>query len=312
MVRYDEDRRWHVVRPGETLAMIAEQELGDPRLDELLFEQNQGRLMPDGGRLENPNLLRPGWVIELPFPRFIPPASTIVPELAPPASSAPSPARPPTTAPHQRRPRVVIELPSGSVIAFSLWMTMASALLLALLRNRRAYLPEPPEPGICRYHPETATVTRQVIDRGQALAADEPWDDAPPAGPAEHAAAPPLPTSALDDVACADPGRPAVVRAKTDHELSTHDGNRAAIGVRTDRDQDRWPPAMSEPLYDLGWDCDPGGGLAGGEDVGTEGRAGGGADGGGHLCLHDRETAGWGDPVVQAADTGGPVPALPM
>jgi len=206
MVRYDEDRRWHVVRPGETLAMIAEQELGDPRLDELLFEQNQGRPMPDGGRLENPNLLRPGWIIELPSPRFIPPPATAPPELAPPATTASPSVPPPMTAPQQRRPHVVIELPSGSVIAFSLWVAMASALLLALLRNRRARLPEPPEPGICRYHPETATVTQQVIDRGQALATDEPWD-VPASGQAEDAATPPLPTLALDDLACTDPGR---------------------------------------------------------------------------------------------------------
>jgi DNA-binding SARP family transcriptional activator len=58
--------RIHVVRPDETLWDIARTELGDPRRWRELFDLNRGRLQSDGRRLEDSELLRPGWRIELP------------------------------------------------------------------------------------------------------------------------------------------------------------------------------------------------------------------------------------------------------
>ena len=56
----------HIVRPDETLWDIARTQLGDPRRWRELFDLNRDRPQPDGRRLEDQDLLRPGWRIELP------------------------------------------------------------------------------------------------------------------------------------------------------------------------------------------------------------------------------------------------------
>lgn len=205
--------RLYVVRPGDTLALIAERELGDADLAELLFALNRGRLMPDGARLERPDLVRPGWVLALPGPDLLPPPSTMPLPTAPPVTtSPPSASSPAATAPRSPRPRVGVELPSGSVVAFSLWLAMSSALLLALLRSRRTRRLEPPEPGICRYRPEQASVAQQLVDRGRAQTEEEHLDrdtsdEAADLAAAPAAAATLLPTSPLAHLECVDPGR---------------------------------------------------------------------------------------------------------
>jgi nucleoid-associated protein YgaU/DNA-binding SARP family transcriptional activator len=65
----------YVVRAGDTLTEIADATLGDPgRFDEL-FELNAGRPQPNGGTLGDPNLLQPGWVLELPHVAADPPVA---------------------------------------------------------------------------------------------------------------------------------------------------------------------------------------------------------------------------------------------
>ena len=205
-------QRLYTVQPGDTLALIAARELGDADLAALLFELNQDRLMPDGARLRTPDLLRPGWVLELPRPDRLQPPPTTPPPTRPPAATTepPASARSPATTANPRRPRVVIELPSGSVVAFSLWLAMSTALLLAVLRSRRTRRPEPPEPGICRYRPDTASVAQQLADRADDAATDEPPTIETTAGapsPAEPTPTALLPTSPLADLDCVDPGR---------------------------------------------------------------------------------------------------------
>ena len=83
-----------VVRPphGDThdsLWRIAERELGDPRLWPAIYDLNVGRRQPDGQRLWDPDLLQPGWVLELPDRHSA-------------ATEAPAPARPRDS---DRRPR---------------------------------------------------------------------------------------------------------------------------------------------------------------------------------------------------------------
>ena len=227
--------RLYVVRPGDTLALIAERELGDADLAELLFLLNQGRLMPDGRRLERPDLVRPGWVLELPEPDLLPPPSTMAPPTAPPATtSAPPTSSPVVAAPQSRRPRVSVELPSGSVVAFSLWLAMSAALLLALLRSRRVRRLEPPEPGICRYRPETASVAEQLVDRGRAVLEGEEEgsdedanDDAAKVTKAPAAPAALLPISPLAHLECVDPGRVAVA----ERDGQTVDLDLAGVGA---------------------------------------------------------------------------------
>ena len=49
-----------------TLFEIAAQTLGDGSRFMQIFRLNKGRLQPNGGRLENPRIIEPGWVLELP------------------------------------------------------------------------------------------------------------------------------------------------------------------------------------------------------------------------------------------------------
>src|SRR6266508_305732 len=150
----EHEKRLYVVRPGDTLALIAERELGDADLWSWLFEVNKGRLMPDGQRLEWPDELRSGWVLVLPPTDLAGAPPTSMPGEARPTAdpSSSTSGVPPTTSPQRtKHPVVSVELPSGSVVAFSLWLAMSTALLVALLRRRRSRMPAPPEPGICRY-----------------------------------------------------------------------------------------------------------------------------------------------------------------
>ncbi len=64
-------QRYYVVgspRDGlrEHLYQIAATTLGDGNRLQEIFELNQGRLQPDGGRLTDPLSLQPGWILELP------------------------------------------------------------------------------------------------------------------------------------------------------------------------------------------------------------------------------------------------------
>ncbi len=176
----DDEERLYMVQPGDTLALIAERELGDVDLWAWLFELNKGRLMPDGQRLEWPDDLRAGWVLVLPPSALVGAPPTSAPEGAAPStvppSSTPKIPIPPMASPQRvKHPAVSVELPSGSVVAFSLWLAMSTALLVALLRKRRSRMPSPPEPGICRYQPERATVAEQLAAGARAATrAEEP------------------------------------------------------------------------------------------------------------------------------------------
>ena len=56
----------HVVERGDTLSGIAAEELGDPYRYPEIFDLNVGDSQPDGRRLEDPNLILPGWELDLP------------------------------------------------------------------------------------------------------------------------------------------------------------------------------------------------------------------------------------------------------
>jgi LysM repeat protein len=57
--------RTYTVRRGDTLASIAQSQLGNERLWPAIFAHNRDREQPDGGRLTDPDLLRTGWTLEL-------------------------------------------------------------------------------------------------------------------------------------------------------------------------------------------------------------------------------------------------------
>lgn len=58
----------YVVKPGDTLSEIAETALGDPARYSELFEASRATVQPDGARLTDPDLIRPGWQITIPSP----------------------------------------------------------------------------------------------------------------------------------------------------------------------------------------------------------------------------------------------------
>jgi hypothetical protein len=51
---------------AESLYVIAARTLGDGSRYKEIFSLNKGRLQPNGGRLENPGVIEPGWILKLP------------------------------------------------------------------------------------------------------------------------------------------------------------------------------------------------------------------------------------------------------
>ncbi|MBS2965485.1 LysM peptidoglycan-binding domain-containing protein [Actinocrinis puniceicyclus] len=109
--------KFYVVEPPggrrhDSLWEIAQRYLGDGRRYREIFALNEGRLQPDGTKLQHASLIRPGWVLVLPADAQGPGLSEQLPPTGaadPPAQSAPAPpaAGPapaglsaPTAAPH--------------------------------------------------------------------------------------------------------------------------------------------------------------------------------------------------------------------
>jgi nucleoid-associated protein YgaU/DNA-binding SARP family transcriptional activator len=55
----------YVVKPGDSLTEIALHELGTAQLADEVYRLNAGDVMPDGDVLTDPDLIRPGWTLEL-------------------------------------------------------------------------------------------------------------------------------------------------------------------------------------------------------------------------------------------------------
>ena len=87
-----------VVEPGDTLWQIAQETLGDGgRYNEIAAASTQ--VQPDGTRLRDPDLIRPGWELTVPAPPNPPAASHLT--SAPPPAAIPLAA--PTTSPQHTR-----------------------------------------------------------------------------------------------------------------------------------------------------------------------------------------------------------------
>lgn len=103
----------YLVERGDTLSGIAAEKLGDPLRYLEIFDLNVGAVQPDGHRLEDPDLILPGWELDVVDEAFVGVPTDVVadageaePEATPPASSDPatSPTSRPSAAPPPASP----------------------------------------------------------------------------------------------------------------------------------------------------------------------------------------------------------------
>lgn len=159
----------YLVKPGDNLWNIAETTLGDPWRWHDIYDLNRGRTQTDGCRLEDPDLIHPGWVLRLPTPANpVPPVqqpgapstpdtnddSVAAPEtegspqeptnpVSPAESTPESESAPEDTGSDQNE----IGLPSvnsGSIIGAGLAAMLLAAIGLAVAQRRRRYRPQWP------------------------------------------------------------------------------------------------------------------------------------------------------------------------
>jgi nucleoid-associated protein YgaU len=136
----------HVVEPGETLWSIARDELGTPARWPEIWEHNGSDEMRDGRVFDDPDLIMPGWVLELPMP--------VAPITQPPATELPMPV-PPVTAP----PPVEDPSPSPSTAEPTVAPDTAVAADASAADEPKLAAPAPPLPG-----PSTTVVVSRAPD----------------------------------------------------------------------------------------------------------------------------------------------------
>jgi hypothetical protein len=133
----------------ESLYEIAARTLGNGNRSQEIFDLNQGRLQPDGGRLTDPLVLKPGWILVLPHDA----QGTGVHTGSPPKVAAPSTA--PSPSPFAG-PSAAASTKSGSRHPVLLFGAASAAFLLLIIvvlvvprgrrAGQRAPAPEAPAP----------------------------------------------------------------------------------------------------------------------------------------------------------------------
>ncbi|WP_328469093.1 LysM peptidoglycan-binding domain-containing protein [Actinoplanes sp. NBC_00393] len=204
-----EHRATVTVRRGDTLSGIAQRKLRDAERWPEIFALNRNKHFPDvGGRLHDPDVIYPGWRLQLPADAAPKPRTPARPKPATPAPTKPSePAA--TAAPaateQANEDRATadegVTLPGGW-ISLPLAAALVAAAVMVWLQRRRRYVPPAvidsdiddshlrPLPAVL------TTIKRQVRRRDPALL-DPP---APQPTVAQHNAAAPAdqPTTGLD------------------------------------------------------------------------------------------------------------------
>lgn len=146
----------YVVQPPagrryDSLWDIAERTLGDPYRYKEIFELNRARVQDDGRRLVDANLIRPGWVLQMPADASGPGVATSA--LAPPARQAPAAPAPASGLPsEQAASSVPVASPAAEATGLSTERMalggglLAAGLLVALSARRGPYVrPAPAE-----------------------------------------------------------------------------------------------------------------------------------------------------------------------
>lgn len=107
----------YVVEPGDTLWDIADDELGDPTRYDEIFEASDDIVQPDGRTLSDPDLIYPGWELEIPDtapPVEMTPQETTPEDPIPEPPSEIAPTTPPEAAPAP--PPVDLESPAETAV----------------------------------------------------------------------------------------------------------------------------------------------------------------------------------------------------
>lgn len=141
--------RSYIVKAGDTLWDIAEDELGSGYRWREIYELNRGRAFANGQVLHNPRLIRPGWELELPAlngeknpPPAAPPQQTNQVTVDSVPSTSGETRRTTREIEHEKAPLAtqppVIELPSGVAVAASFASGLLAAQALSAIRRRRS------------------------------------------------------------------------------------------------------------------------------------------------------------------------------
>ena len=107
----------YVIEAGDTLWDIADEELGDPTRYDEIFEASDDIVQPDGRTLTDPDLIYPGWKLEIPDdapPVEMTPQQTTPEDLIPEPPSETAPTTPPESTPAP--PPVDVESPADTAI----------------------------------------------------------------------------------------------------------------------------------------------------------------------------------------------------
>lgn len=151
----------YVVQPGDTLAEIAEDELGDADAYPSIFEASRDTVQANGARLSDPDLIIPGWRLTIPGhtdpreptkPKHV--QEPTVPETTPPADVTPVPKVPdpaPEQVDHETAENEVVPgwlLPglagAGALLAGSLWLVLRQHRRTQLRYRRPGTVIAPP------------------------------------------------------------------------------------------------------------------------------------------------------------------------
>jgi hypothetical protein len=215
--------------PAESLFTIAAKTLGDGSRFMEIFNLNKGRLQPNGGRLTNPQLIEPGWILQLPANAAGPGV-----HFGPlPVVTAPAPHRP--SRPAGTGSAAII---SGAVLAF-----LTAGLAFRLIR-RRAGPTRRRRPAHARAPGRAGRPSRRAV----AQSGSPPAGRGPPAVPAtgtQRWAAPLDNTPGPAPPECHAAGRPQVAATGS----PAGDRERATF----ERDATVLRPALMDMRAELDW-----------------------------------------------------------
>lgn len=180
----------YMVEPGDTLSEIAEDQLGDADAYPRIFDASRDRLQPDGARLIDPDLIRPGWTLTIPgaaspgrdvetpiVPQQREPGPPSAAPSVAPAAPTPTSTPPPTSLGHEADATSVDvaddDFAPGWLVPglTGAGAVLAGSLFLALRQHQRSkYRYRRPGHVIAAPPPELRSVEKTVYASGSTIA----------------------------------------------------------------------------------------------------------------------------------------------